>query len=420
MDKVGKAVLQAGECLSVESLVCPNGAYALQHRADGTLVLRDNRAARDVWQIGTPASVPGRLTLVPEGFLVLEGATGIPVWSSGGVDRRAVSAMVNDDGRLVLMDPDGYVRWSHDPLGTQDLAAYRPASGDRLQRGEVLADSITSPDGRYTLTHTSAGETLLYTTNNDGRARRVWSRTVGKPGAAISLGPDGVLRAGANSTVLQRWTGRYLLDPMSFVVSAVVVRNEGDVVLFGDDGTEIDNSGTAAEEARLAKLARQYERRDAEENAKRARPAGSGITIELPDDESLLIRTDFSDDDAWRAVREAACAPNPDGFQADLGFVDDRQLDGASVQTLLTVVDRGYFFVADTRTIADPEHPILVVNNEAPFDDDDPEFTVPRGATFHVIPSHLVDPESNLRIANMDFVEFADAADDDGVFRGFR
>jgi Domain of unknown function (DUF6924) len=85
-----------------------------------------------------------------------------------------------------------------------------------------------------------------------------------------------------------------------------------------------------------------------------------------------------------------------------------------------TLVDRGYFFVADTRTIADPEHPILVVNNEDPFDDDDPELTVPCGATFRVIPSHIVDPEANLSLANMDFVEFADATDDDGVFRGFR
>jgi hypothetical protein len=422
MDNVGKTVLKGGESLSVESLICPNGAYALEHRADGTLVLRDNRTARDVWQIGTPVSVPGRLTLVPEGFLVLEGPAGIAVWSSGGVDRRAVAAMVKDDGRLVLMDPDGYVRWSRDRLSTDDLAAYRPASGDRLQRGEVLADSIVSPDGRYTLTHTSAGETLLHTTTNDGRTRRVWDRKAGQPGAAISLGPDGVLRAGTNSTVLQRWTGRYSLDPMSFTVSAVVVRNEGDVVLLSEDGTEINDSGTAAEEARLAKLDRDIARREAKENAKKA--VGSGITtdwkIDFPEDDSLLIRTDFSDDDAWRAVCQAACAPNPDGFQAYLGFVDDRRLDGATVEALLDVVDRGYFFVADTRTLADPEHPILVVNNVDPFEDDDPEFTVQRGATFRVIPSEVWGPQNNLDLANMDFGEFADSTDDDSVFRGFR
>lgn len=281
MDNPSKAVLQSGASLYLQSLVSPNNAYALQHRADGTLVLRDNRAARDVWQIGTPVPVPGRLNLLPEGFLVLEGSQGIPVWSSGSVDRRVVAALVRDDGRLVLVDPDGCVRWSRDPVSAEDLAACRPASGDRLQRGEVLADAIVSPDGRYTLTHTSAGETVLRTPSDGaGKDRCVWSRKAGKPGAVISLGPDGVLRAGTDSTVLQRWTGRFRLDPMSFVVSAVVVRNQGDVVLLSEDGTQIDDSRTAAEEARLATLRREYARREAKENAKQVRPAGSGIATD--------------------------------------------------------------------------------------------------------------------------------------------
>jgi uncharacterized small protein (DUF1192 family) len=319
------------------------------------------------------------------------------------------------------MDPDGYVRWSRDPLSTEDLAAYGPARGDRLQRGEVLADSLVSPDGRYTLTHTSAGETLL-AKPDDGGTRGVWTRKAGSPGAVISLGLDGVLRAGTDSTVLQRWTGRYSMDPTSFTVSAVVVRDEGDVVLESADGTEIYDSGTAAEEARLTKLHQEYARREAQAKAKKAArsEATTGWKIEFPEDGSLLIRTDFSDDDVWRVVCEAACAPtNPDGFEAYFGFVDDRQLDGATVEALLDVVDQGYFFVADTRTITDPEHPILVVNNDDPFDDDDPEFTLPRGATFRVVPSEAWGPENNLSLANMDFEDFANSTDDDGVFRGF-
>ncbi|MFC5204668.1 DUF6461 domain-containing protein [Streptomyces kaempferi] len=144
-----------------------------------------------------------------------------------------------------------------------------------------MADSIVSPNGRYTLTHTLAAETLLHTsTDATGKDRRVWSRSVGEPGAALSLGLDGVLRAGTDSTVLQRWTGRFLLDPMSFVISAVVVRNEGDVVLLAKDGTILFDSRTAAEEARLAKLQRDYEHREATEKAKPERPAGSGMAAD--------------------------------------------------------------------------------------------------------------------------------------------
>ncbi|MFI5886933.1 DUF6461 domain-containing protein [Streptomyces sp. NPDC051554] len=162
-----------------------------------------------------------------------------------------------------------------------DLAAYRPASDDRLRRGEALADALVSPDGRYRLTHSPAGETLLLTPSQlaDGD-RRVWSRKAGQPGASISLGPDGVLRAGTDSTVLQRWSGRYLLDPMAFAVSAVVIRDEGEMVLLREDGTEIYNSGTAPEEARIAEIERDSALRKVTEAAKPVRPYGSGMATD--------------------------------------------------------------------------------------------------------------------------------------------
>lgn len=69
---------------------------------------------------------------------------------------------------------------------------------------------------------------------------------------------------------------------------------------------------------------------------------------------ALLIRTDFTDDQRWRAVALAATAP----------------------------VDSG-------------------------------------GRTFRIIPSEMWGIENNLSIANMDFRDFADSADADGVFRGF-
>ena len=41
------------------------------------------------------------------------------------------------------------------------------------------------------------------------------------------------------------------------------------------------------------------------------------------------------------------------------------------------------------------------------------------GRFIRVVVSEAWGPENNLRLANMDFVEFAEAADADGVFRGF-
>jgi len=42
-----------------------------------------------------------------------------------------------------------------------------------------------------------------------------------------------------------------------------------------------------------------------------------------------------------------------------------------------------------------------------------------RGRTFRAIPSQIQGIKNNLSIANMDFFEFADNVDADGIFRGF-
>jgi hypothetical protein len=67
-----------------------------------------------------------------------------------------------------------------------------------------------------------------------------------------------------------------------------------------------------------------------------------------------------------------------------------------------------FLFVADCVALSDREQPILAVDlHHEP------------GRAFRVIPSAAWGIENNLSIANMDFFEFADSADPDGVFRGF-
>ena len=66
-------------------------------------------------------------------------------------------------------------------------------------------------------------------------------------------------------------------------------------------------------------------------------------------------------------------------------------------------------FVVDSTTMAHEEHPVAVL-----------DLWHQPGRTFRVIPSQMWSVENNLSISNMDFFEFADAVDDDGIFRGFR
>jgi hypothetical protein len=47
------------------------------------------------------------------------------------------------------------------------------------------------------------------------------------------------------------------------------------------------------------------------------------------------------------------------------------------------------------------------------------EFNQQVGRTFRSVPQEVEPIVANLSISNMDFFEFADRADADGVFRGF-
>ena len=126
---------------------------------------------------------------------------------------------------------------------------------------------------------------------------------------------------------------------------------------------------------------------------------------------SLLLRTDFSDPVGWEAVCAAIREP-VGGFKAYVDFVSDPQYDGMTLEQLLSLIPpaltRTFIFVVDRITLSQPGHPILVVDL----------YTEP-GRTFRVIPSEMPGVENNLSISNMDFEEFAEAVDEDGVFRGF-
>ena len=142
---------------------------------------------------------------------------------------------------------------------------------------------------------------------------------------------------------------------------------------------------------------------------RRSAPVAGGTLPATP--AALVLRTDFSDDAAWDAVCEASAAETPEGFMAGLSFVSDPAFDGMTteqVAALTTASYRTFLFIVDHVTVTDPEMPLVAVDmHEEP------------GRWFRVTPGRMSSVENNLSLANMDFRDFADAADPDGVFRGF-
>jgi hypothetical protein len=126
---------------------------------------------------------------------------------------------------------------------------------------------------------------------------------------------------------------------------------------------------------------------------------------------TLLVRTDFSDDLAWELLADEAQRENQDGFRAYVEPINDPSFDGAGWEAVKAAVptnDNGaaVLFIADAVALASPDRAILVVD------------LIASRTPFRSLPSELWAIDNNLNITNMDWEEFADRVDDNGVFRG--
>ncbi|RKE02889.1 DUF6924 domain-containing protein [Streptomyces sp. TLI_171] len=147
---------------------------------------------------------------------------------------------------------------------------------------------------------------------------------------------------------------------------------------------------------------------------------------------ALIIRTDYTDEAAWRAVVEEVSRPwGMDGeYDAEIHLVDDPVWTGATAEAVVTAVMRDEYlsvvFVADDVTMKSARHALLVLDpvHEDEDEDLDPMYyqeliDSPPAREFRATPAAVHEVHANLSIANMDFQEFAAAAlaDPDGVLR---
>ncbi len=131
-------------------------------------------------------------------------------------------------------------------------------------------------------------------------------------------------------------------------------------------------------------------------------------------DALLVVRTDFSDQERWQAVRNTLGDIDKDGwakeFASQVKVVEDPAYQGLTAQQILALLPDGYqdpiLVIADKVTVDSQEMPFLVIELEFTWE-------------MRVIPSEIPGIHANLSIGNMDFGEFAESADADGVFRGF-
>lgn len=147
-----------------------------------------------------------------------------------------------------------------------------------------------------------------------------------------------------------------------------------------------------------------------------------------------LLRADFSDDEAWNRVIAQVTKPtefdgSPYGpYEPSVTAFDDREFEGATGEMLAVACAshaglHGYVIVADARSMHEAasgaELTVDYVDLSVEDDEDADLFQSFLGRTFRCAVREFASVEANLAIANMDFHEFADNVQPDGVFRGF-
>ena len=128
---------------------------------------------------------------------------------------------------------------------------------------------------------------------------------------------------------------------------------------------------------------------------------------------ALILRTDFSNQDVWEEICEIIRKSVGDlHFLAYVQFLDDKEYANITKNQLLELIPSDYnhsfIIVADQTTISGHDHSLLVMDLYGRV-----------GREFRAIPSQIQAIENNLSIANLDFEDFANSVDEDGIFRDF-
>lgn len=118
----------------------------------------------------------------------------------------------------------------------------------------------------------------------------------------------------------------------------------------------------------------------------------------------IVVRTDFSDDEAWAEVVDQARSIIVDDWVADFSFINDRDFEGMTPEELRalhpsTVEDNylnySFFAIADESTFRNADHDLLLVDTFLVHDD-----------PLRCIPEKLGLVVENLELANVDWEEF--------------
>ncbi|MEU1089499.1 hypothetical protein ABZ401_22235 [Streptomyces sp. NPDC005892] len=149
------------------------------------------------------------------------------------------------------------------------------------------------------------------------------------------------------------------------------------------------------------------------------------------DFDPVIVRTDYTDDVAWRATVAAlrSAWDGESGAEARFHLIDDPRWDGATTEELVraagAVENLSAVFLADAVTMRSSSRPLLALDLCADEDEElDHEYYQelidnPPAREFRTVPGQVHALQLCLAVGNVSFPELAEAAaeDPEGVYR---
>ncbi|MBT0769857.1 hypothetical protein KIH74_13045 [Kineosporia sp. J2-2] len=221
--------LRLGEYLHGTSISSRSGRFAFQNVRGAATRLYDNASGAVLWTVPDDRPRDSSSFVVGlDGDLVVRNRSRLPVWRAATAGLGGVVLRLTDSGELELLDEDGRKVWGSGTAGAVEPLAHSPIVfgwGSVLRRGQSLRhQSLVSPDGLSVLAHTERGVSFFVTGEGDH-----WAHADDRPGSALELGLDGVLRLRAGEEVLHEFGGP-AEELQVWGRRAELVQADGDVV----------------------------------------------------------------------------------------------------------------------------------------------------------------------------------------------
>jgi hypothetical protein len=406
--------------MSRRAVSCPSGEYSVVHQHDGNVVVYRNADRFAVWAAGTvyqssvwsPETLAtrdlgrvygraGRLELEEDGNLVIYCADDKARWTSGVGTYPPLGLMIHDAGRLVVMSVKNTFPWSSPYPPARWEGWNRTGDGRRLRRGQCLRNaSLISDDGRFTFV---VGEdTAVYLCHTDGPVEWAVPKVDGE---GFELTADGrlVVRAADG--------GERPADSLGITASSaaeLAARGAAELLVTDDGDLVIRDGGGAVIWTMQPPFRNEAPEKDSPHAPRKDRPEPNmpSNIPQLPLGEDLpVVRTDFSDDDAWHEVvaRIGAAYDDGDGDMISIPVtpIDDERYANLTADQLAALVPQDaqwpMLAVADAQTMASADRHVLLVN----LDEES------RSPTARALPTAVVEIGVNLWMANMDWEDFA-------------